>query len=526
MNPHERLEKLRRLKELRQKQNGSQAVEPLPNPELKWSDVPGRALSNLPGSLANAAGGVIESITHPIDTAQGLLNLANSGLQKALPDPVNDFMHKISPDTANNRGLADAVGEFYKGRYGSEEGIKNTLVNDPAGALLDASMVTGGAGTLLTKAGLPKAGATLTNLSAKIDPLTTTGKIAKSLVKATGKGASHVLGSATGAGATALQEATKAGATGASKSDDFLTNMRNKDASIDDVVHDAKTALRNIKRQRKANYDAGMDALKDIETRVDMSPIRQAARKAWNMAFHDGIVIDSEAARIGRKIHDKVAEWSKGNVDTRRSVYGVDKLKQSIGDIRKQTKPGTRSRSVADSVYHSISDELSRISPEYKGVMENYARESDRLKELEKTFSLREGNTVDTALRKLQSVTRDNVNTNYGKRHMLAQELEAAGAGNLMAKVAGQSLNSWTPRGLGSLANNLSWPAALMLGRPELLGVLLATSPRLMGESAYYSGKTGRIAKALTDRVPKQAPNAAYQASRINDIARGLAGNN
>lgn len=48
--------------------------------------------------------------------------------------------------------------------------------------------------------------------------------------------------------------------------------------------------------------------------------------------------------------------------------------------------------------------------------MKNYENASNLIREIEKTLSLNPKASIDTALRKLQSVMRDNVNTNYGKR--------------------------------------------------------------------------------------------------------------
>lgn len=105
-------------------------------PETQWPDVPGNALRNLPKSIQGVGQGVIDTVTHPIDTAQGMLDLANAGMQKILPESVNRLMPE---STRGNPEKLDAVGKFYADRYGSEEGIKQALSKDPAGVLMDAT---------------------------------------------------------------------------------------------------------------------------------------------------------------------------------------------------------------------------------------------------------------------------------------------------------------------------------------------------------------------------------------------------
>jgi len=152
--------------------------------------------------------------------------------------------------------------------------------------------------------------------------------------------------------------------------------------------------------------------------------------------------------------------------------------------------------------------------------MKNYENASNLIREIEKTLSLNPKASIDTALRKLQSVMRDNVNTNYGKRGDLVKLLQESGAKNLLNKLAGQSLKSGTPRGLarmvgavGGLATGGTSLAALGgLVNPMVLaplaGGLAAQSPRLMGEIAHAGG---RVANKLA-RVPlRNSLLAGYQ---------------
>lgn len=106
--------------------------------ETSWGDVGSQALQNLPKSIEGIGQGVIDTASHPINTAQNILDLANAGMQKALPDSINQIMPE---STRDNPEKLEAVGNFYKNRYGGEEQLKQTIANDPAGALMDAMTV-------------------------------------------------------------------------------------------------------------------------------------------------------------------------------------------------------------------------------------------------------------------------------------------------------------------------------------------------------------------------------------------------
>jgi len=121
---------------------------PGPRKEYGLAEVPGQAVANLPASAKRFAGGIYEAVTNPIQTVKGVLDVGAGALQKALPDSVVKFVNQFdaSPEAAARAvEAANAVGGMYKDRYGSYEGIKRTLAEDPVGAAADLStLLTGG----------------------------------------------------------------------------------------------------------------------------------------------------------------------------------------------------------------------------------------------------------------------------------------------------------------------------------------------------------------------------------------------
>lgn len=141
----------------------------------------GGFLGNVVKSGGKMLGGIYEAVTHPLDTATAIVDIGAGALQKALPQPVVDFINKFDTDPeAAKRAVkvAEAVGGEYANRYGPVEVIKNTLYTDPVGAFADLSTLLSGGGTLLTKAGeagkagqVARAGQVASKAGAAINPM-------------------------------------------------------------------------------------------------------------------------------------------------------------------------------------------------------------------------------------------------------------------------------------------------------------------------------------------------------------------
>ena len=97
-------------------------------------------------------------------------------------------------------------------------------------------------------------------------------------------------------------------------------------------------------------------------------------------------------------------------------------------------------------------------------------------------------------MRKLQSLMRNNVQTNYGNRLDLARKLEGEGGVSLLPALAGQALNSWEPRSLaGRLGGGATLGVAAFAQNPWALAALPAQSPKAMGGLAYGGGRVAGL---------------------------------
>jgi len=472
----------------------------------KWAEVPMQALKNAPGSVANLAKGVYETVRHPLDTAGNLIDVAAGGLQNILPESLVSAVNKIDPNAQaaeEARTKASAVGQFYKNRYGSEEGFRQAIAQDPAGVLADAATVLTGGGGLLRKAGqvsnisgLERAGQVAGRAGVAIDPLANAVSVGGKVMDSAGRGVANVIGSlGTHTGGQTIQNAFRAGAKGGDTASDFAANLRGT-APMTDVLDQAKSALSNIYDNRSAAYKSGMANVRGDKTVLDLTPIKAELVATKNIGTFKGKIVNNDAVNVHQQITSLIDDWNASSPNAYHTPEGLDALKPGIGSIREATGPRTPARVVADKMYNTVKNQIVAQAPTYAKTMKDYETASKLVKEIERAFSMGEKASIDTAMRKLQSLTRNNVSTNYGNRVNLAKELEAAGAGNLMTNLSGQALSSWTPRGLGGLVAGGSVVGGTLAGNPAVIPLIAAQSPRLMGELSYGAGRL----KGLVDK--------------------------
>jgi hypothetical protein len=317
-------------------------------------------------------------------------------------------------------------------------------------------------------------------------------------------GIGHGLGTTTGAGSDAISTAYQAGKEGSSA---FLDNLRGK-VPFADIVDQAKGGIANLRAARSQAYQDGMQGLSADKTVLDMQPVTNAIDRVTSTGFYKGQRINSSAADTLEAIDQQVKQWSALDPKEFHTAEGFDALKRSIGDIRDATQFGTPARRAADDAYNAVKGQIVKQAPDYAKTMSDYSEASNQIDEITKGLSLGDKASADTAIRKLQSVMRNNAQTNYGNRLALVDALKTDGGVDLNSALAGQALNSWTPRGMvGSMEKTGGVAAALL--NPKLLAAAPLMSPRLMGELAYGSGR-------LASRIDPRALGQTLMGAGVN----------
>ncbi len=483
--------------------------------ELAWSDVPGQAAKNFIPSASRFAGNIAQTVLHLIETAKNLGNLAY-GVGSKIGGALG--VEQDPQRKAENEAGADAVGAFFKDRYGSIDGLKRTLAEDPVGAAADAATVLTGGGAALARApGMAgKVGQVVKSVGSAVDPIANVGRVAAG----TGKVAGALLGMTSGVGEMPIRYAYKAGKEGNKA---FVDNMRGV-APITDTLDMAKDAVGAIRKDRSDAYLAGMKNVKG-QGLINFDPVKYAVNDAYDMTHFKGVPKSQAAADVVNNIAEVVSKWEQIPSSSYRTAEGLDALKQAVGEIRQKTQYGSLERKVADQVYNRIKDQVVKQVPEYATTMKGYSQASDQIDDITKTFSLGEKASTDTALRKLTSVMRNNVNTNFGQRAKL-MDVMAQKQPDLPFAIAGQAVNSPTPRGLQGVAASGAGIAGLA-GNPTALAMLPFASPRLVGEAARAVGMTEKALRKVAKTAgvePSTVAKAllgAYATGTVTEPLRG-----
>lgn len=487
--------------------------------ERPWSSVPLEAIKSTPSSALNLARGIYQTVRHPLDTAGNLIDAAAGGLKNALPANVTNFVDRFDPNPeAAKRAVntANAVGHFYKDRYGSIEGLKNTISTDPIGFAGDTSMLLGGGAALARN--IPKIGEVADVLSTAqryTNPINIVKPVlsgASNLVGTTGK---HILGMTTGVGAENIAQAGQSGFGGKTA---FMDNLTGK-SNMSDVLETAKRNIQVMGQQKSDAYRSGMMDIKSDKSVLSFNNIDKAVKDGFGNVTYKGQIKNATGAKVMGDIATEIENWKNLNPSDFHTPEGLDALKQKIGGIVESIPFEEKTaRTVGNGIYNAIKNEITTQAPTYAKVMKGYSESTENIKEIERALSLGDKASVDTGMRKLQSLSRNNVQTNYGNRLNLAKTLEQQGGNEIMPAIAGQAMNSWTSRGLAGRAENLATLGASSFN-PWFLAALPFQSPKAVGAALYGAGKATKAAQGLLNsRFNPVTANSLFFANQIGQL--------
>jgi hypothetical protein len=319
------------------------------------------------------------------------------------------------------------------------------------------------------------------------------------------------LGLTTGAGEESISQAIQAGRTG---NQAFLQNLRG-DVSAMDVLDQAKDALANMRANRSQAYRTGIQstmpsaeivagkALPKAPPKLDFAPISGALDdvvETLKVKTPTGSQFKIGSAEINKieELQDVVKTWQKD--PSLHTAEGLDALKQRLDALYPDSPMQKQVQRAVTSVRNTVKDTIVAQDKNYAKTMKAYEESLSLEREIERALSLGNRSAADTAIRKLQSLTRNNANTNYGYRMELAKALQEQGGQDIMPALAGQALSSFTPRGLAGQGAALGIGAGGALTvNPMALAALPLTSPRLVGMGAYGLGRATRDIPKLTD---------------------------
>tara|TARA_R110000868_G_scaffold99842_2_gene274651 strand:+ start:139 stop:1758 length:1620 start_codon:yes stop_codon:yes gene_type:complete len=318
-------------------------------------------------------------------------------------------------------------------------------------------------------------------------------------IQAAGGAIRRGLGLTTGAGEESISQALRAGREG---NQAFLQNIRG-DVSAMDVLDQAKDALANMRSARSQAYGQTIKPVMANQTKLDFAPITgklDEVVESLKVKTPTGsqFKIGSDELRKVEELQGIVKTWQKD--PALHTAEGLDALKQRLDALYPDSPMQKQVQRVVSAVRNTVKDTIVAQDKNYAKTMKAYEESLSLEREIERALSLNNRSAADTAIRKLQSLTRNNANTNYGYRLELAKALQEQGNQDLMPALAGQALSSYVPRGLAGQGAALGIGAGGALTfNPMAAAMLPLTSPKLVGMGAYGVGRATRNIPKLSD---------------------------
>ena len=485
---------------------------------LSWRDVPAEAIRHLPESGAAAAKGFVEPFLHPMQTYETGKEVVG-GLASKAAGALG--MPQDEAKKAENEATVNAIKDFYVNRYGSEEGFKHSLAEDPVGVMADFSTILGGGGGLAARVPgvVGKVGEIASTTGRAINPVNVAARVAEPAISGLQKAATYPLAIKTGVSPETMRTAFRAGQEG---SQPFFAQLTGK-ADPADIVHAAHDAADTLRQKRKSDYLSSKAGWSANQKQIDYSNINKTLAEAEKDVMHGALVYRPEAKAMLDNLRNKIEDWqttpNTAGVNYH-NIEGVDKLKQLVGDVRSEATPGSPAEALANKVYDRIKGTLVSHDPNYQTAMGQYSEASDTLKQLKKTLSLNPNATVDTTLRKLLLGQKQL----DGQKGRLLDELKEVNP-EISNMIAGHLLHPVIPTGLsGKIGAALSLAphaGTLPVVDPVTAALNIASSsPRAMGAASYGLGRMTKGALPTMALMPSEITKAVPRKEEVVEEER------
>jgi len=499
---------------------------PAPTPELSWGQTLSQAGQNLIPSTGQAIGGIWNAVTHPLQTIHNLGQLATgagSQLAGALGAQQNPAQK------ARNEAVVRALEQHYGTVYGSVKGFKQGLATDPAGVLMDASMIADPMAGALGKVGeagklgvLSDAATAASRVLPYVNPVKSALAIARApgaAIGAIGRG----IGSVTSrVPPSALDLATQVGREGDPIAQAAFTRFATGQGDATEIQQLAQQQLAQIKQQASDSYLARKANLADTTPSFD--PIDQSIADARSKIQMGGPQFQAATGQFPQandavdKAESIINAYRNSPDPVHTGLFGVDNLKQAVYDLADNYSPGSTANSALMGIYHGVKKSLVDADPQYANMMDAYQEGLKNTKDLTKTLGLGNNAAATMSLGKQLRALKTGPGTN-----LLQQLTDNSPA--LKGALAGAAINPWSnSSSLWEAALGAGLPAAFIhpLGAAAALpGAAImgaASSPRIVGSLANLAGKASRPLDWAAGQTGQNVAKGLYYGSRPNEV--------
>ncbi len=494
-----------------------------PERELTWSETGQQALRNLPSSTVGVVKATAQAL-NPFnlpETLGGIKEIGRGLLSKA-QGAVG--VERDAAQAAKDEAVLDAVAAHYKQAYGSEAGFKRALAKDPASVLADmATLITGGAGAA-TKTGLisQKAALKASQAAGYIDPIQTALKVAKApivgakipftdkRVPGVANVAPYAFALTTGRSPELIEQAARAGLEGTEAQRNAFLKYSAAGANDMDIVDAAEEALAKAKKARSDAHQTQMQNLGVAPPDVDYNPFLQKLddlRDQYSIKASTGqrLPKNKDAIDLLNAIRKEARPYFRGPAGSlEKNIFGADALKQRINELMLSAKGNPGAYRAGVEAYNAVKDAIMRVSPEYGTIMREYEDATGLINDIRNSLGVGRAGP-ETVLKRLLPKNQPST------RKLLIENLSKYDE-NLPHMIAGAALRETIPGGIQNLISTM-----VGFGVHPVGGVanVLASSPKLVGRTAYGAGRLGAGARAVTQPA---VTLPAYQIGRATEV--------
>jgi len=309
-------------------------------------------------------------------------------------------------------------------------------------------------------------------------------QVTKDTVKGAGKLLAELVGKTSGAGAKSVERAYDAGIR---NSQVFKDAMRGN-SSVYDVVDDVDNAVKTLERNASAKYKSMLPE-NSATLKLSDTQFENALKTATDSISGVTAGVDDTAANAINKVH-KLAQNIKANggltfdnaLEAKKAIDGIIEPLSRAGE-----KNAVR---LLTPIKNALNETMEKAIPEYGGARAAFRADTRLIDSIKSALTSKD---PTTELRKLQGITRQSVAAAQGGKQELGKLLDKISNGRILDAVAGGQVVEKMPRDALRLAG-VGAIGAGAVAHPTTLLALPATSPRLVGETAYALGQVAGLA--------------------------------
>ncbi len=451
----------------------------------------GGFISNIGTNVGEVAKGLATVVTRPIQTAGTIGTLAGQtirgGLEKLTGEPTG-----TEAQTTFEK-VTEPIAESIRNPSGMPGRILNYAYKKPVETAMMVSGVTGLGGKVAEAGGLART-ATAFKTAAKVtDPLTLPFMIGKPVAGAVRKIAKETTGALTGGGPGFIEESAKGIPA-------YQKAIRGK-ITGEEVVSHAKDAVQNLRDQAGSTYLKELGNVRanpGVFNQVKAGLDRELSTLMGRDEFHIGTITTPTGAT---KLDFTQSPLVKGQAVVKKAIgdvmgwqdntaLGLDNLKKRLSKYIDQVEKRSPSEALLTRLEKNLNNGLKGAIPEYEAMTRGYAEWNSLIRDIESNLMIRKEGmsgriTADNTLRRLSSALKEP----FEMRKDLLRVLGEKSGMDIPAEVAGYIGRQWIPRGAWGKVLAGSGAYFLKAINPQFWPIILASSPRVVGEFLNAYGK-------------------------------------